>query len=448
MKKILTLLTISFIIIGLVGCQGDKKPKPDPDPNPDDYKYLNDKIAPILSYSDASKVSVSVKQNGEFNIFLGLRALDNLEGDISSKIEADLGDFDISVPGTYEVIFYVTDRAGNASNFLSKNITVLPVYDIISRYPIFVGVIPNELAAPTVPACFQGAYYHKVFSSKDYWTGIEAEITLPMPDINRYEASYSDSLDIDPNARNLDNPSIYMGGKAALESDVGLSLKNALFKNSSGTEAVSIGSFAFRPFWRYITSYGYDVGTYDREQGRFYAVTCNGSGSTKNCSANWDYQDTQYYYLPGDRVRMIVYSPKPGYLQLQIELIEVSTMPYSVGVRTFNGWRAPESFISPVFASSGQGDMKSEFKRVNAIDQVANEGKPAIPTTTTVSNAIWHNAYLFRKIDGVTYRVTMNNSRVGIMNCPLATQITATGIDAITGGETVDIHPAGKKNKK
>lgn len=445
MKKLLTLITLLILILGLAACQDKPTPTPNPDPDPDEEKYLNDKIAPILSFSDASKMTISVKQNATIDLLEGLRALDNLEGDISAKIQADLGDFDINVPGTYEIIFYVTDRAGNASNFLSKTITILQVYEILAKYPIFTEAIMNEAGAPTPPACFQGAYYHKVFSSKDYWTGIEAEVTLPMPDINRYQTEYSDSLNIDPNSRNLDNPSIYMGGHAALESDVGLSLKTALFKNNAGSEAISIGSYAFRPFWRYITSYEYDAGSYDRANGRFYAVSCNGTGTTKNCSANWDFNDTQYYYLPGDTVRMIVYSPKPGYLQLQIELVEESTLPYSVGVRTFNGWAAPESFISPVFPSAGHGDLKAEFKRVNAIDQVANEGKPAVPTTTSVGDAIWHNTYLYRKIDGITYRVPMNDTRVGVMNCPLATQFTSTGIDALTGGETVSIHPGSDK---
>lgn len=443
MKKTLSIFMFIILMMGIVGCQNQPNIDPTPTPDPDEEKLLNDKIAPILSYLDASKRNVSVPQNGEFNIFEGLRAIDNLEGDISSKIEVDAVGFDITTPGTYEVIFFVTDRAGNASNFLSKFITVTPVYEILARYPIYTEVIMNEASAPTPPSCFQGAYYHKVFSSKDYWTGIEAEVTLPMPDINRYEATYNDSLDIDPNARNLDNPSLYMGGHAMTESDVGLSLKTALFKNNSGVSAISVGSYAFRPFWRYITTHSYDAGSYDRPNGRFYSVSCTGSGTTKNCIANWDFQDTQYYYLPGDKVRMIIYSPKPNWLQLQIELIEASTLPYSVGVRTFNGWKQPESFISPIFPSSGHGDMKAEFKRVNAIDQVANEGKPAHASTTVVREAIWHNTYLYRKINGVNHRVPMNMSRAAVMNCPLPTQFVSSGIDALTGGETVSIYAAG-----
>lgn len=442
MKKIMILGIIVFLLMAIVGCQNDG-PQVDtkPQPDPDEEKYLNDQISPLLSFSDASKQSVSIKQNSEYDIYQGLKALDNLEGDITSKIEADLGDFDLSVPGTYELVFYVLDRAGNVSNQLIKYITVLETYDVLASYPIYQNTISNEAQLPTAPNCFQGAYYHKVFSSKDYWLGLEAEVTLPMPDINRYEMTYNDSLNIDPNARNLDNPSLYMGGNAYAESDVGLSLKNALVKNSAGSTGISVGSYAFRPFWRYITSYDYDAGSYDRANGRYYAVSCNGSGTSKNCSGNWDFNDTQYYYLPGDQLRMIVYSPKPGYLQLQIEVISVSTLPYSVGVRTFNDWKAPEDFISPVFPSSGHGSMKAEFKRVNAIDQVANEGKPVKETTTTVGEAIWHNSYLHRNIDGILYRVAFNDTRTAVMSCPVASYFTTTGIDDVTGGETVAIHP-------
>lgn len=433
MKKLFSILVFGLMFMLLSGCVTNG--------NPDEGKYLNDKIAPLLSFDDSSKQTVAVIQNSEFDPLEGLKALDNLEGDITKNIKVDLGDFDISKPGTYELVFYVLDRAQNVSNQLIKYVTVLEAYTILNKYPVYTNEINNEALLPVAPNCFQGAYYHKVFSSKDYWLGLEAEVTLPTPDINRYESTFNDSLNIDPNSRNLDNPSLYMGGHAYNESDVGLSLKNALVKNDGGSIGISVGSYAFRPFWRYITSSDYDAGTYDRATGRFYAVSCNGSGTSKNCSGNWDFNDTQYYYLPGDQLRMIVYSPKPGYLQLQIEVIAASTLPYSVGVRTFNGWEAPADFISPIFSSPGHGSMKAEFKRVNAIDQVANEAKPVKETTTTVGEAIWHNTYLHRDIDGEMYRIPFNMTRVAVMSCPVKSYFTTTGINAITGGETVAIHP-------
>jgi hypothetical protein len=92
---------------------------------------------------------------------------------------------------------------------------------------------------------------HKV-SSKDKWVGIEGIITLPEVKIARYEGDYNSELDVDPNAKNLDNPSVYMGGHALNESDVGLSFSKALIDVKNQT--LSKGSIAFRPFCVYITS--------------------------------------------------------------------------------------------------------------------------------------------------------------------------------------------------
>lgn len=74
--------------------------------------------------------------------------------------------------------------------------------------------------------------------------------------------------------------------------------------------------------------------------------------------------------------------------------------------------------MSPVFTSPGNGVTDAEYKRVNAIDQVANEGKTAIETATTVTNAIWHHTYLYRVIDGILYRVPMTDERCAARAAP------------------------------
>ncbi|VEU82204.1 hypothetical protein [Acholeplasma hippikon] len=444
MKKIYLILSICLLSLSLIGC--NPKENIDPvvppiDETDPDKELLEDKIAPILQFTQSTYRTARINQyTTDFNIFEGLQALDNLEGDISSRIEADLGDYDVTVPGEYEVFFFVQDLAGNVSNFVSKKITVVEYYFLVEKYPIFTGIIPNESAKPDKQKVFAGAYYHKVYSSKDYWLGIEAEFTLPMFDINRYNGQHDDRLPIDPSVKNLDNPSIYMGGHAWNESDVGLSLSLTVLKNGSTT----IGSYAFRPFWRYITNRDYDIGGYDRANGRYYAVSnASGNNQTKNLFGNWDYLFTEYYYLPGDRLRMILYSPKPGYLQLQIQVIEKSTLPYSVQIREENGWKDPADFKSPAFSSPEHGSLttKVEFKRVNAIDQSGNEGKPNIPTTSQVFDMVWHNTYLLRKIDGQMYRVVMNETRANFTNGPADSHFTTSGIDPVTGGETVRIHP-------
>lgn|SRR5690554_1999103 len=400
-----------------------------------------DTIAPVLRI-DADHLIVTLKQGETIDLYEGLTAFDNVDLDITDQIKIiDDGGVNFNLEGEYTVQFQVEDRAGNLSLIVSKIVRVLRVDTILSTYPIYSGIIQGEASKPGKPKEFAGAWYHKVVSSKDYWVGIEGVITLPKVQIRRYADAYNTSLDIDPNVKNLDNPSIYMGGNAYNESDVGLSL--SLVKLGNGT--VTKGSYAFRPFWRYITNTDYDLGGVDLAAGRRYGTSTASPANQvqKNIYGNWYFEDSEFYYLPGDKVRMLVYSPKPNYLQLQIEVLEVSTYPESVQIRQENGWKDPADFISPMFSSPGHGasNVKAEFKRVNAIDQSGNEGKPTINTNTKVSDAIWESVYLHRRIDGTLYRVPFNNSRLAVINYPLESGFIITEVDDETGGSTVTIDP-------
>ena len=99
--------------------------------------------------------------------------------------------------------------------------------------------------------------------------------------------------------------------------------------------------------------------------------------------------------------------------------------------------------MSPVFTSPGNSVTDAEYKRVNAIDQVANEGKTAIETATTVTNAIWHDTYLYRVIDGILYRVPMTDERCATCAAPYDDRFSVgyDGVDKNNGGEVVTIHP-------
>ncbi len=296
-------------------------------------------------------------------------------------------------------------------------------------YPIWDGEIAGEIKNPAAPAVFKGAWYSKCVTSKDYWCGMEIVVTLPEYDINRYKSDYNESLDCDPNVKNLDNPSVYIGGNAGYESDVGLSLSLCLVGGG-----VSTGSVAFRPFWRYITSTDKDVGSYADHGGK-YTVSANGN----NCYANWHYSYTEYYYLPGDVLKLILTVPEEGKLQLQIKVLQASTLESSVALRNKYGWRQPADFTSPVFASPGHGTSKAEFKWVMAIDQSGNEGKQAIPTTTLVKNGTFNDAYLYRVIDGEIYRVPVTDDRFGSRNAPDDQHVTV--VEGEDGSRTVTIHP-------
>ncbi|MCU0104265.1 hypothetical protein N7603_01190 [Acholeplasma vituli] len=250
-------------------------------------------------------------------------------------------------------------------------------------------------------ACFGGAWYHKVMSIEYPFYGIEGTVTLPIPFIRRYDQNYKAKHVVDLNHKNLDVSSIYMGGHASDESDVGL----ALFRGYLDDQ-ISTGAFVYRPFWRYITDEFEDIGTYDLEKGRNYAATLlSERNGIKNIYAQYHPSFTEYYYLPGDTLKLSLFSPKPNFMQLQITVIDVSRLPYSANLRRRYQMKVPQTFLSPMFSSKGHGtDMPKTYKRVNAIDQVRNEGKEAILTKTEILNAQWKNCFLYYKENNTLFK--------------------------------------------
>lgn len=300
-----------------------------------------------------------------------------------------------------------------------------------TNLPIYFDAIPNE-AYPEKQSEFPGALYRKVQSSKDYWLGIEVTVTLPefTGDEKRMDKNPSGSLG---DMRYLDNGSVYLGGNASRESDVGLTWSVGA-SDATATAVDWSQSIAYRPFWRWITS------------------------DHKNLYANSKWQDTQFYYYPGDKVRMSVYSPEEGMLQLKIELLEETTIPKYVQRRaSFNlGENYEKVFVSAKFESPGMGKYKSSFKRVVAIDQVNNEGKPTCPTNASNIGAIYHECYLYRKVNGQMYKVPFIERRYSAICSPGSTNalgdftnafsVTYDGVNKELGGEIVSIDP--KNNVK
>jgi hypothetical protein len=274
--------------------------------------------------------------------------------------------------------------------------------------PIYLGPIKDEVKAPLVPPCFQGAWYRKAVSSKDAWIGIEATITLPefLPD---------EAWRVEGSNRFLDNPSIYFGGFAGAESDAGLTWSTV----GEAPECLipMKESLAFRPFWRYI----------DGEQ---------------NTWENSDFRHPEHYYLPGDTLRISVFSPREHFLQMQIEVIKATTIEKYVERR--KTWRIkddmPANYVTSEFPSVGHLGTSAEFKRVNAIDQSRNEGKPARKTKASVTTATWHEVFLYRKIEGTISKVPFTQDRFASMACPDSRAFTISDQDDL-GGETVAIHP-------
>ncbi|MGD9604761.1 MAG: hypothetical protein AB7V00_01235 [Bacilli bacterium] len=319
---------------------------------------------------------------------------------------------------------------------MSLAINVIPTLDsqfIDSRKfqnaKIFYGNIENEVKPILAPKCFLGAWYRKVFSSFDYWLGMEGVIKLGefTPDKLRFN--------LDGKGRYMDNPSIYMGGKSAKETDAGLNLNLSYLSDDTKDDLVlSSPKLAYRPFWRYIYNTATDV-----------------SGNVERHEINsWNVHNPRHlgnYYFPGDVIKMSVYSPMKDYLQLRIDVIEPTTNPKYVKIR--NGYNLennlPTSFLSPLFFSKGHGYEKAEFKRVNSIDQYGNEGFVAQNTNAEVSEAVWQEVYLYKEIDKTIYKIPFLQSRQTSMICPNTDAITVKNHPVDPTGESVIIHP-GKRN--
>lgn len=323
-----------------------------------------------------------------------------------------------------DTIITITATLYLESSMLEKNFNIevpqSPDYTPLNywhKVSVYSAAIADEIKPGKLNE-FAGAIYRKVVSSRDYWLGIEVIVTLPefIPDEKRTGVNPYDTSEL----RYLDNASIYLGGNSSAESDVGLSW--SFGANFDGNSVNYSASTVYRPFWRYIDS-----------------------GKNTYMNANW--RDTCYYYYPGDTIRMSVFSPRENYLQLRIELLEETTIPkYAQRRANYNlGANYSKVFVSPEFPSKGMGVYKAEFKRVCALDQVGNEGKPTQPTNAQNANCIWREVYLYRRIDGQVYKVPMTSERVATCNAPStftnAHIVSYDGVDQSLGGEIVTLSP-------
>lgn len=260
--------------------------------------------------------------------------------------------------------------------------------------PIYSGKIENEIEKPNNYSCFPGAWYYKALSSNDAWLGLETVVTLPYftPDEKRTEEIVETQNPLVKSSRHLDTPSIYIGGLSDFESDLGLGWFKGMVDGKKSDKKM-----CYRPFYRYI---------YEDEQGKIH-----------NNYEGPSIDKTQYYYFPGDKVRLKVFTVKDNYLRLSIELLEPTKDSYYSQLRSKLS-KTNEVFATEDFPSFGHGIKHAEFKRVNAIDQYHNEGKPSQKTDALYENCIWEECYLYRLIDGKIKKVPFNDTRYVRMLCP------------------------------
>jgi len=263
--------------------------------------------------------------------------------------------------------------------------------------------------------CFPGAYYRKAVSSVDHWQGIEAVVKLPNP--------VYDETRLKPTGRPLDNASLYLGGRAG-EQEIDCGVTWEVIKQPDGTTS-KVGK-AFRPFWR--------------------------NNAWNSAPANPD-----YYYYPGDIIRMKVDNSQDGKLVMRIDLLaragtpeancaiptsteETTAIQASASIRPQQPLSTPilpadslTSFTTVFDAQAFRRDALKEFKRVNGLDQSGNEGKAVQPTNTHIDDAVWLEAWLLRDHK----RLPMTPDRYTDMRCPDAKHIAVTPVGV--SGEKVTL---------
>ena len=250
--------------------------------------------------------------------------------------------------------------------------------------------IPNEVLPVAQKPCFEGAYYRKLVSSHDYWRGIEGTVILPT--IVFDEARKHPKKP----GQYLDNPSIYLGGSMGnQETDIGLTWE--VIREENGQ--VSKERKAFRPFLRRT----------EHESGQ--------KAIFENAPAQKD-----YYWYPGEEVKM------------SLVLIADKKVRFVVEGA---GKKFEKDFDCDGYLLNDLG----EFKRVNAIDQVANEGKPVQATKTKVLNAEWKNTSLYRLLNNELVAVPFKKTRYTEMMCPAVGyfDLKASASQAAVGAEGLSI---------
>jgi hypothetical protein len=245
-----------------------------------------------------------------------------------------------------------------------------------------------EVAPAAEIPCFPGAYYRKAVSSFDAWTGLAGFIKLGTPKV--------DETRLGDDKQPLDNFSVYLGGSANGKQEVDAGLTWEFTVDEKGQK--SNRRNAFRPFWR---------------------VSGGGLSTWNNAPAQ-----KEFYWYPGDTVQMAVIVAGPGKLRL---IIADAAQPAKRVFQT--------EFDAPLF----QSNVPRQFKRVNAIDQVKNEGRPVQPTKASITGAVWLQTILLRGAGAEAKQLPMNTKRFTDMRCPAAHAQVKT-LDAEKGGEAVDLY--------
>jgi len=160
----------------------------------------------------------------------------------------------------------------------------------------------------------------------------------------------------------------------------------------------------FRPFWRWTAS-----------------------GSQTAGYANGDAQNTDFHFYPGDTLTMSIAVISNGMLRFEV---------------TGHGRISHKKFSVDFPCNAYTSVASGEYKRVNAIDQVSNEGKPVQATKAKTEGTEWLETNLLRFEGSRIITVPMHSKRFTDMRCPSETyiKVTATEENKKIGAEKVNIY--------
>ena len=281
---------------------------------------------------------------------------------------------------------FILSGNGAARRWILANLKAgdaVSVGEIVERRNAAGEIIP----AASLP-CFEGAYYRKAVTSFDVWTGIAGIVKLPTPKVDENRLN-------EKTRQPLDNFSIYMGGRAGnQEIDAGLTWEFTKDENGKLSERRN----AWRPFWR--------------------------NEAWHNAPA-----EKQFYWYPGDVVQIAVLAVGPKKLRLVVA--DATPQPKRIFQTDFD-------------AAGFAPGVARQFKRVNAIDQFGNEGKPVQPTRAEVTGAEWLQTILLRGEGAAAKQIPMDGARMTDMRCPAA-NIIVGATDAAKGAEKIDIYGTPRK---
>jgi hypothetical protein len=280
---------------------------------------------------------------------------------------------------------FVLSANGEARKWILANLKVGDSV-AISETKVVKNASGEVVPAASIP-CFAGAYYRKAVTSFDVWTGIAGIVKLGTPKI--------DETGLDEKDKTAARQFFGLYGRQRgrqTEVDAGLTWEFTLDENGKRSARRN----AFRPFWR-----------------------------TKTWNSAPD--EKQFYFYPGETVQMAVIVAGPNKLRLIVSDGKAKTFQTDFDAEGF----AP--------------NIARQFKRVNAIDQRYNEGKPVQPTRAEIVGAEWLQTALLRGEGAGAKQIPMDKTRFTDMRCANESHIVVNTLDSAKGAEKIDIFGTPKK---